>query len=399
MQVRDEDALNSRLTAMGYQPVLVEPANAVRGPAARTPGALAGGVTVPLPASASASSLAASERSAARLLHQLHLSFKAGMPVYQALTTVAGQVHEPALRQALTEIARGVDGGATLSEELGRYPRIFTVGDAGTIRAAEVGGFLPEAFALLAHQHEQEDNTRRRLRIWVRFFHSNVITLLLIVPLAFFFRPALEALDARPGLESVLRAFLTITLPGLIVYFGGLAAFYHFREEPAFAFRWHRLVTRLPVTGPISTLRANAVFTRTLQYLIHAAVPAGTAWGTAADAVPNRYLREQFLCCQPVVESSQRLSDGMQQSGQIDPADVGMVATGEGTGEVEQSLHCLANQYEEATEQALGASVVRGAVAFTTWALLLGAVGAVALAQGYYGTIFGAIDKAFGLGE
>jgi type II secretory pathway component PulF len=306
------------------------------------------------------------------------------MPAYQAVTTVAGQVPEGSLRQVLREIGEGVRDGHPFSSLMERYPRLFTRGDIGMVRAAEVGGFLPEALESLAVQHEQDDNTRRRLRIWVWFFHSNVITLLILVSLAFFFKAAISAgFDAVAGVRAVGRACMTISLPLLVLYFGAMTAFYFGRRDPKLAYRWHKILLRLPVVSKINYLRCNAVFTRTLQQLYHAGVIPATAWETASGAVPNLYLAERCYAGQPVVEGTGRLSLAMQQVGLLDLSDIGMVATGESTGEVPQALRYLADRYEEETRVALGSSVVRGAVSFTLWAFALGMLGVAVLTWGY----------------
>jgi type II secretory pathway component PulF len=378
MQVADEQMLATRLNSMGYQPTSIQIAQSQVGSGRDRSRTIQGTVTAPR------SPLSASKRSVARLFHQLHMSFRAGMPAYQALTTVAGQVHEAPLRQALMEISVGVRDGLTLSELMERYPRLFTRGDVGMIRAAEMAGFLPDALASLAAQHEEDDNTGRRLRIWVWFFHANVAGAFLILPAIFWVKDSIPALDVRAGLPAAGWAFSTLTVPLLCLYFGGLAAFSMARHHPGLAYRWHRLLLRLPVVGKISFLRSNAVFTRTLQQLYHAGVAPATAWATASGAVPNLYLGERHAGGQPVVESTARFSAAMQQVGLLEPTDAGMVATGEATGEVPQALSYLANRYEEETRVALGASVVRGAVLFTLWAFLVGAL-AIGLFAWAYG--------------
>ena len=399
MQVADEHALASRLQTMGYQPLLVETS---RRPLQYAPQAAAVGAGFPaaMPAAPLITSpLTASERSIARMFHQLYISFRAGMPAYQAVSTVAGQVHERPLRQALLEIAQGIQEGQTLSGLMERYPRLFTRGDLGMMRAAERGGFLPEAFGALAQQHEQDDNTRRRLKVWEWFLHLHVVVALIVIALAFFFAPGIAAMDARPGFRAVGNAFLAITLPGLVLYFGGLMCLERIRRSPRWAYRWHRFLLRLPAVGKINFLRSNAVFTRTLQYLYHSGTPAPTAWETAAGAVPNLYLAERHLEGKPVVDSTGRLTPAMQQVGLLAATDIGMIATGESTGEIPQALQYLANHYEEETRVALGASVVRGAVTYLIWTFLLGGIATVALAYGTYGQIFGAVEKFFGTGD
>lgn len=377
MQVVDERSLMARLTALGYQPTLVEPAE-------RRPAVATNTGVFSAPSVDAGSRLWADSRAVAQMFHQLFIAFRAGMPAIQAITTVAGQSHNPAVRQALTEIGRGVQGGQNISENMSRYPRVFSRGDVGTIRAAEMGGFLPEALELLAKLHEQDDNTQRRLRIWIWFFHANVALIPFIVAMIAFF-PAFAASEFKlsAGLGAVGQTFLWVSLPMIAAYVGSLVAFKTLRTSPRFTERWHRLLLRAPVVGKISYLRGNAVFSRTLQYLTNAGVDARSSWETASGAVPNRALAERFAAGQSLVNDTGRFSPAMESVRLLDPNDVGMVATGESVGEVPQALDYLADRYEAETESALGASVVRGALTSVTWVVILSGVVFIAFVYAY----------------
>jgi type II secretory pathway component PulF len=390
MAAGDEQSLAQRLGAMGYRLVNALPPQE---------GGTAPTATMAAPVSRKGSSLSASRRGIAQMFHQLQLSFRAGMPAYQAVTTVAAQTREGSLRRALSEIGAGIGNGRSLSELMEEYPRLFTPGDVGILRAAELGGFLPEALATLAIQHEQNDNTQRRLRIWVWFFHANVLALFLALALFAFFHPAISTMSFAVGLAAVASTFLRVTLPLTAGYLLLLAAFQKFRNSPEFARRWHAALLRLPVTGKISRLQAAATFTRVLEYLYNAGIPALEAWQTGAGAVPNVALRRDFHAAAPAVQGTGRLSEGLRQVRLFDITDAGMVATGEGAGEVGESLRYLADRYEEDTRVALGAAVVRGAITFSTWAFLIGAVMMVLLYYQFYGRMFDAVDTYFGVGQ
>jgi type II secretory pathway component PulF len=398
MQVADERALTARLHSMGYQPTTVQVAQRSLREAQQQVGTSARTLAFSAPpAAARTSNISAGERAIARMFHQLHLAFRAGMPAFQALTTVQAQVYEPSLRAALGEIALGVRDGSPLSGVMEQYPRLFSRGDVGMIRAAESAGFLPEAMESLAVQHEQDDNTRRRLRIWVWFFHSNVAVFFLLIALSFFFRPAVEAgFKAEAGFRAVGWALVTITLPLTALYFGAVAYLGQVRHIPRLAFAWHRFLLRVPVVGKINILRANAVFTRTLEQVYRAGIRAETAWETAAAAVPNLCLGARFAAGKSTLEETQKFSAALQQVGLLDISDVGMIATGESSGEVDQALAYLANRYEEDTRVALGASVMRGAVSFMTWAFILGGIAFALLVYSVYGHIFEAVSKGMG---
>ncbi len=400
MQVPDETALQARLAAMGYCATTVEIARRPLRTAASARSSVPTARPVPVSPQVRRSGSTASERAVARMFHQLHNSVRAGMSLFQALTTVAEQGHRHGLRRALLEMAETVRDGGTLSAAMERYPRLFTPGDVGVVRAAEAGGFLPEALHLLADQHEWDDNTRRRLAIWTWFAHSNMLALLLFVAILPFFRAAIEAgFDTWAGLRAVGRMFLTVSLPLLVVYFGAIAGLGLARRSPAFLLRWHGFLLRLPVVGGIHRLRAQAVFARTLQRLYHAGIAGDTAWTIAAAAVPNRSLAAHLEACAAVAACTGSFSAAMQHAELFDAADAGMVAAAERAGTVEEALGILASTYEEDTRVALGSSVVRGAVWLTLWALFLGAVGFALFCRSYYGQLFDAVDRAFGLRE
>ncbi len=414
MQATSEQEVFGRLTSMGYNPVLAQ--SAPLDTAAARPGHPAVSRSIPahpftapgaVPVGASSAGqaparLSASKRSIARMYHQLYIAFRAGMPAFQAISTVSAQVPEHGLRQALYELSMGVRDGRRLSDLMEQYPRIFSRGDIGMVRAAELGGFLPEAFGNLSQQHEQDDNAQRRLRIWIWFLHANVFVLFLTLPLGFFVVPAVASLDVMAGLRVVARMYLLLSLPAATAYVGFLAWFQWARGNPSLARWWHARLLRLPALGRINDLRAKAVFTRALQQLVHVGIPLSMAWETAARAVPNLYLSSVFSSGTPVVDATARLSTALAEIRIMDPEDIGMVATGEATGEIAQSLAYLADRYEQENRTALGAGVVRGALTFITWSVIVGLIGMAVLSWSLYqsgGGIFKAVEKLMGVGE
>jgi type II secretory pathway component PulF len=368
MQVDNEQALNARLTAMGYQPVLVESAaRRALTPAPHTP--------APSAYSGSVSGLKARESDVARMLHQLFLGFKTGLGTHQCLTTVASQVSSPALRQALTETAQGIQAGSTFSQQLARYPRIFSPGDVGMIGAGELGGFLPEALEAVSQRREEDEHARNRMKVWIWFLHTNMVSLFFFIPVGWFVKDVFPSLNVAVGLAAAWRSLLTISLPLTALYIGFVVWLNGARESPSFRLSWHRMLLRLPILGKLNHVRANAVFTRTLAWLFHAGVLAPTAWEAAAGAVPNLALSQRFMQAKPVLESTGKPSAALQVVGMMDASDVGLVATGETTGELPQALGYLANRYDEQAKIALQESVSRAAGMFRFWAFILGALG------------------------
>jgi hypothetical protein len=262
---------------------------------------------------------------------------------------------------------------------------------------------LPEAFETLAQQHETDDNTQRRLRVFVGFFHVQAITFFWFVPFGMFTNAAIAAgFNFMAGAKAVGHGIMMISVPGTLVYLALVWLFYWLRNNLRFTEWWHRTLLRLPEVGRITRLRANAVFTRTLERLVYAGLPFPVCWETASVAVPNVYLAQCFASGKAAVEGTARLSSAMQQVGLLDPADIGMVATGEATGEIAQALHYLADRYEEENRVELGSTVMRGAIRFTAWGCLAGLAGMAGLMYLWYwggGGLFKAVEKAMGVGD
>lgn len=392
MQVEAEEAVAPRLEAMGYKLVQVEPTvRPLHAAAARTRATGAAG-TAPRAAAGGASGLTAPERELARMFHQLHLSFRAGMTPAQAAANVAGQVPHPALRQTLTEIAAGAREGRSLSEQMAAYPRLFGPGDVGLIAAGERAGTLPEALELIARRREEDENARGRLRLWVWLLHSNVFAVLLFIPVAFFLKEVFPSFDPRAGLAGAARAFLLLSVPLGVAYGLALRAAARARTDPARRGRWDRLLLRLRGLRRVHEARAKAVFTRSLAWQWNAGVAPGTAWETAAAAVPNTALAERFTQGLPAVEGTGRPSAGLQLSGMMDATDVGLVLTGESTGEIPQALGYLADRCEDEAGRALQDAVTQGRFRMILWGFLIGALGMCLFYWGYFGGVMKLMD-------
>lgn len=384
MLVPDEQTVTTRLASMGYQTTQVHLSHNDQSTVARrtitpvqtmaaTPRHTSAAPTGPV------SLVSTDDQSRARMLYQLHMSLRAGMPIYQALTTVESQVYNPVLRKVLQEISVGIRDGGTLSEMTRRYPRIFTPGDVGMIHAAERGGFLPDAMKMLADQHEEDSKAGRSLTwvLWL-FLHSNALCLpFVIAGAAFFTGAAKHDLSVPAGVHAMWHTFFTVSVPMLIGYVLLMIFLPRWIRNLRHSPTWHRSVLRYPITGPLNRARAKAVFTRTLQYLYRSGVNSTTAWETSAGAVPNLHLAEQLRAGTQVVEATGRFSTAIQHTGLLEPTDAGMVATGEATGEVPQALDYLANRYEDESRVALQRARVRAIATIILWGVILMGVGAI----------------------
>src|SRR5690349_14241341 len=138
------------------KPAAAKPA-AARPAAARPPKALAAS-----PPAARRSLLgrrAVSARALTDFTAQLSTLVAAGLPLVRCLRVLEGQMTAGPLRECVTAVADDVEGGATLSDALAKYPQVFDRLYVNMVRAGEAGGVLGTILTRLA------DFARRRDRI------------------------------------------------------------------------------------------------------------------------------------------------------------------------------------------------------------------------------------------
>src|SRR5207244_3352738 len=90
------------------------------------------------------------EKEKSLFYRQLYSMVGAGMPLYQAITTLGQQASNPRLRTAFAAMAQHILEGGRLSEVMARYRWIFSALELRMIEAGEIGGLLESVFQRLA---------------------------------------------------------------------------------------------------------------------------------------------------------------------------------------------------------------------------------------------------------
>jgi type II secretory pathway component PulF len=386
MQVADETALQRRLTAMGYVPVIVHPA-----PDAVLPQGRAAGCDQPVPSWA-----------LALLYEELYTTVRAGIPLSQSLAATAERLPHRGLRTAVADLGRGVEAGAPLGKVLLRYPMMFRAGDRGLLAAGEQGGFIDRALRLLADRHEADHQIYRRTRLWgwylaVLLFVAAFLTFPIVSFVKAAFAPELTdaptaAAHLVPGFRAFAHTVLTVSLPVALVV-GALGLWCRsLAVAPARRRRWHAALLRLPGLSGLAWTRAREQFARALQLLYHSGVAPGPAWAAAAGAVPNEELAVRLAAESRFVEGGGRFSEAMRRSGVFRESEAGMVATGESAGSVEEMLAKVADYSAMEVESAVHRLPFIARLAFYAVGGLVTVIAAGLAWKAFYMAIFRAFE-------
>jgi len=117
-------------------------------------------------------------------------------------------------------------------------------------------------------------------------------------------------------------------------------------RQPLWRLRWHRWVLNVPVIGDVLRAMDAARFASTLAILGKSAVPLVDALEIAAAVIGNLTIRARMVDVARSVREGATLTRGLEQSGDIPPMMLHMIASGERAGELDRMLARAAEQQE-----------------------------------------------------
>ncbi len=285
---------------------------------------------------------------------QLAVFVKAGIPITDALTTIADESTDVALRRALTEMVDDLRNGGLFSAAAAQHPQVFPNYYVGILQAAELTGRLDESLDSLAEFIKREMDTRSKV-VGALAYPLVVMSMSLVtvVILAGYvlpqFKPLFEDLDAELPLPTRMMLFVArfftdlwyITAIAMLLF---LAMVAFFAMHPTGKELWQRISLKIPVIGGIIEYAILERFCAVLGTMLVAGVAVPSAMETTTEAVANVVYREQLdIARQQMLEGS-GFTQPLIETELFPGAARQMFKVGEETGTLDQQLE-VAGEY------------------------------------------------------
>jgi type IV pilus assembly protein PilC len=287
---------------------------------------------------------------------QLTTMVEGGIPITTALDTIAEDIENLQLRQALQQILEKVQRGESFSDSVSKFPNIFNKLFCAMILAGETGGNLPLALRRLAEYFGNRDKLAKKVKgamaypIFVLIF----IVLIVIFIMAFII-PRFRAIFTQIGgeLPAFTRAFMgfydmirynLVYIIGslfLIIIFGVLT----FKTKKGHHL-FGKIVLVLPLFGKIFSQAFIAVFCRTMSTLIAAGVSVLEVFDILSAMTGNDIIKSAILQTREHIVGGSNISLSMAASGFFPNMVVKMMQVGEESGSLSKVLDRTADYYE-----------------------------------------------------
>ncbi len=291
--------------------------------------------------------------------HQFATMIEAGLPIAQALRTLAQQQKSYGFRAIIDDLYQSVQRGESLSAAMARHPEAFDKMYLQLISASEKSGMLENALSQLTKYLERKRNLRRqaiRSIIYPAFVLCAAVFILValrFVLLPMFAGPAVSGENNPIGktvghLLSILDAILicAVLLPVIIVFVSRLLKRTY---TGAYLVDWIKL--HIPILGGVFRRAALARFTRCLGMLTRAGISILDALSLSREVTGNEVIGRQIDFVREQAKSGSSLTEPLRQCRAVDIAVVDMIETGEESGKLEESLLKVAEYYENEVEE------------------------------------------------
>jgi type IV pilus assembly protein PilC len=313
---------------------------------------------------------------------QLSTLTDAGLPILRSIRILEQQQKPGKLRLVLRQVAEDVEGGATLSEAFGRHSGAFDRLYVNMVAAGETGGVLDTILARLAEFLEKSQRLKRKV-IGAMIYPAVVITFAggIVMGIMLFVVPKFTAIftDFRVKLPQVTQSLLDISN-----WFLGRREYAPQKFEDVFPpgwaivlatpvilwllyklvrlFYWGRYILdvvkiKIPIVGKIISKSSIARFTRTLGTLIGAGVPILEAIKITKDTSGNEVYARALGRVHDAIREGESFAAPLRASRVVDNIVVNMVDVGEETGELDNMLIKIADNYDEEVEVVIGSLV------------------------------------------
>ncbi len=296
---------------------------------------------------------------------QLSTLLAAGLPLVPSLNVLVNQISNEHLRKVLAQIKEEVNEGASLSQSLTHFPRIFSAFYVNMVRAGEASGTVNLVLERLSDFSDRQQALVQKVK--TAMMYPAIILVVGILMMLYLVTNVVPEITKVYGEMHQALPFVTVLLIAVsgflktfwwailvLIAFGAAAGHYAVtKSEEGKRFR-DRMLLRLPLIGSLTRKLAVARFSRTLGTLLQSGVPLLTALGIAKNIINNALIGKAIEDAAADVEEGQSLSAPLARSGLFPPIATEMIAVGEQSGNLEPMLYRISDAYEKEVETSIG---------------------------------------------
>ena len=291
------------------------------------------------------------------LARNLSITLSSGVTLLRSLEILTSQAESIKLEKVLSRCSEYIKQGLSLSEAIGKYPKVFSLLWRGLTEVGEASGNLPFVLEKLADYLEVRINFERKIKgalVYPAILLS--VAVAAVIVLLKFILPKFTVLFQQFDIELPLPTkiifsaskfletnFLLILVTIAVTSFGFLL----FTKRPETKKIWDAIKLKLPIIGGVAFLTALERATSTIFILLDSGLPLVYTLEVVARGTGNSVLEKSLLQVTEKVRDGASLSDEFRKL-EIFPLLVSeMAKVGEETGSLPQVFNKISVHYQK----------------------------------------------------
>lgn len=288
---------------------------------------------------------------------QLATLLAAGIPIDEALQSVAEQSEKASVREVLVGVRSNIVEGYSLAQAIATYPKSFPELYRATVSAGEQTGHLDLVLEKLAIYIEKQQKNKQKIQQALIYpglmllISIGIVSFLLIFVVPKIIDVFKDSEQALPLMTQILISashflknyglYLIITIVVLTL------AFIRSLQYPGIKLRWHQLILKLPLVGYLSRSINLARYIHTFSILFEASVPVLETMRVSGSLVSNLVIKHAFDDALLRVREGQSISQSLKDTKLISPMACHLIASGEKSGQLSPMMIRAATYIDE----------------------------------------------------
>ncbi|MBS4216998.1 type II secretion system F family protein [Bacillus sp. FJAT-49711] len=295
-------------------------------------------------------------------LRQFSALLKAGIKVVEATKILSAQTESKTLSKVLGEVEGDLREGLSLSEALGKHPKIFDSLFINLVKAGELSGTMDETFDRLSEHYEKQHRTRQKVLTAISYplvvgIVAIAVVIFLLIGVVPTFVSMFEGFGGElPAITKFVLSVSDLAKTYWILIFLMLAllvlGIIALEKNVKTKYYMDLIVLKLPFIGPLVQKAMIARMTRTLSSMLASSVSILQALAMVEKIIGNDVMAKVIKNSRVSLEEGKSLAKPIEEHWAFPPLVSQMIVIGEESGSLDTMLAKVADFYEQEVDAA-----------------------------------------------
>ena len=292
----------------------------------------------------------------ATAIHEMAMMLHAGIPILDALDTVADQNRGP-FRVAMLKVRDRVASGSSLAGALAEQPKLFDPASIHMVEVGENSGTLDSVLQQLAQFKRKQLTLRNSVTtalvypLFLTCFGTSAGIFLMTSVLPPLLENLEETMEVLPWPTQIAKYLSTLLLDygwllAALVIAALVIVILLLRTEWGLRY-WHQKLLKLPILGPITIKQGVSRIAMIIATLSRSGIELTKAVELAERSTSNLVFKNALKQFGERIAAGEDVSDALAKDGAFPPLAVRVFSVGQESGKLDEMLFQLADDYDE----------------------------------------------------